>query len=195
MGFEGEERRANIGENCDLYGRCLQMSTGWELFAKEVSQVKDEVNSIKKSEAEATKMREETQKLINVIASKLDKHIDDFQKHGSEEMETVRTQTKAITKLSDDHTKLLEAVTSISTILAKTTEETDHNTELLTQQQKDREIAQAIEEALEAEKEPYKEYKKKAILVAVSVVTLAVIGGVWKLFMFVVNLNTMVNGG
>ena len=101
-----EERRKNIGASCDLYDKCLQMHSGWNLFASEVTNVKNALEDVQKSEDEAVEKREETHSKIDSVDRKLDAHMKEFKDHGTEEMETVRQQTEALAKLTDSLERL-----------------------------------------------------------------------------------------
>jgi hypothetical protein len=80
--------------DCDLYEKCFQVSTGFDLLAREVTQIKE-------AERVAHQKRKETHQMVLDVSNKLDQHIDDFNNHGDLEMETVRKQTQVLNQLSE----------------------------------------------------------------------------------------------
>ena len=72
--------------------------------------------------------------------------------------------------------------------------ETDANTVALINRRKQDEIDEAVKQALEKDHEPYKAYKKQAIIVFVTVVTGAIVTGAWKLILFVAELDNLIQG-
>jgi hypothetical protein len=101
MGYDGEERRVNQGDKCDLYHKCFQITTGWELFAKEVTHVKNSLEEVKKAEADAVVKRDETNSTLNHLKKEFKLHREEFKQHGIDEMQTVTKQTEALERQND----------------------------------------------------------------------------------------------
>ena len=96
------------------------------------------------------------------------------------------------------HTKMEEVSVTLHDItgrLGKTAEDTDANSTLLTKRKKQEEIDKAVQEALAIKQAPYKEYRKQAILAVVGIVAVSVMTGLWKLIMFIANLDELLLKG
>ena len=72
--------------------------------------------------------------------------------------------------------------------------ETDDNTSLLRQKRIEEEKDRAVKEALEQADKPYRDIRQHAILAAVTVITGAVVVGIWKLIVFVGDIDNLVKG-
>ena len=103
-----------------------------------------------------------------------------FNKHNLSEMEKYDMIIDELKKLNDSYT------------IVKL--ETDDNTSLLRQKRIEEEKDRAVREAIDNVNKPYKEMRNNIILTAVTVITGAVVVGVWKLIMFVGNIDNLVKG-
>jgi Xaa-Pro aminopeptidase len=72
--------------------------------------------------------------------------------------------------------------------------ETDDNTSLLRQKRIEEEKDRAVKEAIDNVNKPYKEMRNNIILTAITVITGAVVVGIWKLIMFVGDIDNLVKG-
>ena len=142
---------------------------------------------LKKHELQRTSFNEEVKiqlsevKLGQVELKEGQKKLNSwFGQHGVDEM--------------DKYNEILDAIRDLTQALEKTAKETDENTIAISKAKHDEEVARAVQDAVEAQKEPYREYKKKIINVALAIVTAGVLAGVWKLTVFIINLNEVING-
>lgn len=142
---------------------------------------------------------DELEATIADIKTSLSKH--EIQRTSfNNEMRKEMHDLKSMVKQNDERNmkKYDEIVVSINRLIdtmEKVQHETDDNSKALMQKRIEEEKQRAINEALEEHNKPFQEYKKKAILVVVTMVTGAVVTGLWKLTVFVTNLDNMIVGG
>jgi len=103
-----------------------------------------------------------------------------FDSHNMNEMEKYDMIIIELRKLSDNY-----EIVKI---------ETDDNTSLLRQKRIEEEKDRAVKEAIDNVNKPYKEMRNNIILTAVTVITGAVVVGIWKLIMFVGDIDNLVKG-
>ena len=85
-----------IGSCCDLYSKCYQMHSGWDLFAQEVTQTKNKLNDLQALEQQAAEDRKRT-------SDKVDSIHHEFITHTKQEME----QQERHALITQEHTKVL----------------------------------------------------------------------------------------
>jgi len=97
-------------------------------------------------------------------------------------------------KEMEKYDKIIDALEELTNTIGKVQVETDDNSKALMQKRIEEEKQRAIQDALDERDAPYKEYKKKAILTVIGIVTTAIVYGGWKLTMFVANLHKLIGG-
>lgn len=116
-----------------------------------------------------------------------------FSKSIKEDMSQLTTWFKKHdTKEMEKYDKIIEKIESLNKSISTVKHETDDNSKALMQKRIEEEKQRAIQEALEEREAPYKEYKKKAILTVVTIITGAIVAGVWKLIMFISHLDKLI---
>ena len=103
-----------------------------------------------------------------------------FDSHNMNEMEKYDMIISELKKLSESY-----AIVKI---------ETDDNTSLLRQKRIEEEKDRAVKEALAQADKPYRDIRQHAIIAAVTVITGAVVVGIWKLIMFIGDIDNLVKG-
>jgi hypothetical protein len=96
---------------CNLYDRCLQMSSSYNVVLETMKSTKQRLDSIEESERVARVSREETVKKIDTLDEKLDTHLKNFQLHSEEEMQNLVSHTKAMEALAETLNDLHESHT------------------------------------------------------------------------------------
>jgi dsDNA-specific endonuclease/ATPase MutS2 len=88
------------------------------------------------------------------------------------------------TREMNKYNEILDSLQSLTDALNNVKNDTDGNTKALMQKRIEEEKERAVRAAVEAEKAkhtgPIQEYKKRAILTAVTIVTGAVVTGIWQ---------------
>ena len=105
---------------------------------------------------------------------------NDFNNHDKNEMEK--------------YDKIIEALDKLTARLEKTATDTENNTEDIKFHKEQEMIARIKNEAIEEHDAPYKEYRKKAILTVITIITGALTYGTWELVMFIADLSNKING-
>jgi DNA repair exonuclease SbcCD ATPase subunit len=137
-------------------------------------------STLSKHEAQRKQNNEELKSQLNVIRKELNSYRNDFNAHDRVEMEK--------------YDKIIEALHELTEQLKKTAKETDLNTLAIEKRKHEEEIDKAVQEALEADHANYKAYKKNAINAVIGIVTTGMIVGIWKLTVFISNLDKVPNG-
>ena len=121
--------------------------------------------------------REEHNKKMEAKMNQLSEWFDSHNMNEMEKYDMIITELK---KLSESY-----AIVKIGT---------DDNTSLLKQKSIEEEKDRAVKEALEQADKPYRDIRQHAIIAAVTVITGAVVVGIWKLIMFVGDIDNLVKG-
>ena len=141
----------------------------------------DEIEAIlSKHESQRQQNNQELKDELRVIRGALDSYRNDFNNHDRVEM--------------DKYDKIIEAINNLTEQLRKTAEDTDANTVIIHDRLKQEEIDRAIAEALDKDHAPYKEYKKQAVLAVIGIVSTGVIVGLYKLTVFISDIDNLVKG-
>jgi hypothetical protein len=111
-----------------------------------------------------------------------------FTHHTEEEMGNILHMTKAIEATAENVNKLTETIDKLIT-------DTDRNTSIINQQEEQDKIARIKKEAIDEHDAPWKDYRNKAIGVVVVMITGALVTGIWKLIVFVSNIDSLLKGG
>lgn len=158
---------------------------------KEIESIKDKLvdGEVRMEDIEAILTKHEAQRRANTdeikaefksLKNEFKQYRENFTNHDENEIKK--------------YDQIIEALENLTEQLVKTRKETDENTHQLGEQRRQSDIDKAVQEALDAEHEPYREYKKKAINVAIGAITLALLGAMWKLTLFVINLDNLLTG-
>jgi len=123
----------------------------------------------------------EIKSAIHDIHDRLASHVDSFSIHDKEEIAR--------------YDKIIQQLDTLTSGLVATKAETDENSNLLKTQRVQAQIEHEVAQRLEEEHKPYKEIKMKVIYTVATIVTTAVIAGMWELIMFVAQMDTLLNGG
>lgn len=142
----------------------------------------DEIESIlDKHEKQRENYQQEIKDEFRIIHGELASGRNDFNNHDRVEMEK--------------YDKIIDALNNLTAQLKKTAEDTDANTQMLDIQKKQDEINQAVQEALDKDHAPYREYKKQAILAVIGIVSTGIVVGLYKLTVFVSDIDNLLKGG
>lgn len=125
---------------------------------------------------------------LNKLFNQMREADERFNNHDQNEMKKYDDIVTAITEQS-------KSIQELTDTLKVTMLETRENTAFISEAKFEAEKDKAVSEALEKEKAPFKEYKKRAILVVVTLVTGALVTGLWKLTMFIAKLDSTIYGG
>ena len=158
---------------------------------KEIKAIKNELDDgeIRMSNIEATLEKHETQRNANAVELKfafneikeeLKQYRRDFKDHDRVEMEKYEV--------------ILDAIEDLRTTVKATKDETDLNTIVLHEQQKQDAIAQEVKKIIDTRDKPYHDVKKKVIMTMAVIVTGAVMTGLFKLVVLVVTIDSMITG-
>jgi len=116
----------------------------------------------------------------NRLELKMNELSDWFYNHNKSEMEKYDLIIAELKNLSDSYT-----VVKL---------ETDDNSSLLRQKRIEEEKDRAVKEAIDNINKPYREIKTNAILAAVTVITGAIVVGIWNLVIYVSSIDNLVKG-
>ena len=159
-----------------------------------VTEIEDAVANFKVQMVQASEDRQKGFALQTKMSKELDelfklmRQADErFANHDEKEMKKYDEIVKAIYRQSTSIEQLTET-------LQNTIKETNHNTSYITEARFEAEKDKAVAEALEKEKAPYQEYKRKAINVVVGVVVTGMTIGLWKLTVLVISLDKAITG-
>jgi hypothetical protein len=101
----------NEGFECNLYDRCLQISSSYNVVLQTMNSTNTRLDSIEDSERIAKESREVTSKKIDALDVKLDTHLANFQQHSEEEMQNLVSHTRAMEALAETLNDLHESHT------------------------------------------------------------------------------------
>ena len=147
----------------------------------------------------------ETLRVDGIEATMVDikESLKEHEKQRADFSQEIRGDIARLNKWAEVHDKkemekydnIINALEDLTSTIGKVQHETDDNSKALMQNKIEEEKQIAIQEALDNRDAPYKEYKKKAIFVVVTMITGAVMTGLWKLIMLVSHLDTVMLGG
>lgn len=131
----------------------------------------------KQRDEHAKALKEDIQALRGDFASSR----NDFNTHDRKEMEK--------------YDQIIVAIDKLSARLENTAIDTEKNTDAIDSKKQEEMIARIKKEAIDEHDAPYKEYRKKAILTVITIVTTALTYGTWQIVMFMAELNSKISGG
>lgn len=135
-----------------------------------------EVKSLlRRSEEQRKSFNDEVKKDTSMIKDDLIEVKTWFNNHDSNEMEK--------------YDKIIDALTDLTNTLKAVQNETGLNSHTLRQKKIEEDTQRAVQDALDKQKAPFQEYKKKAILTVISILVAGTVYGGWKLTLFVANLD------
>jgi DNA repair exonuclease SbcCD ATPase subunit len=135
---------------------------------------------------------------VSIVQTELKKHESQRQVSTKEIKEDIESLKEWFShhdnREMQKYDEIIESLNELTQALTSVKRDTDGNTNLLAQKRIEEEKQRAIKEALDERDKPMKDIKHKAFMTATTLVTVAVLGGMFELIMFVVNLSNKIQG-